>query len=317
MSHFTAVFTQPELDHLCRSPRRRMLEAHREGHVVATFHAMAALIRDITDLYARWASATVLWLHDRHGLDAAALPVHELFPSGMPAMARVARDVLTGTGSGAAAMLERAAADGESAVLACWDDIHAACYAAETVRRDAVTALLTVVNERYGPTGLEDCLRHATELIWVPRMHADLRRPPEVRLRAWAEKMAVGHNGGVGIVEEPDRWVFTLDPCGSCGRQILDGRYSPPWNFGVVAGRHPVGFLRSDITVYQAHLAVAHTIVPTERLGTPWPAMLCAGLAARPCELAIYKADAPTHRAYYEQVGLVDGTEAAVPEAGR
>ena len=305
IGYTVAVFTQAELDHLCRTPRQRMLDAYRAGDVVRTFHAMAVLIRDITALYARWSAVTVLWLHERHGLDAAAcaMPPHELLPFGAPALGRFARDVLVDSGNAAADALDAAAKAGEAAVLSCWNDIHAECYSAETVRRDTLTALLTLVNNAYGADGLDDCLRYATDLIWVPRMQADLAQLPDVRLRSWAEKMAVGHNGGISIVEEPSRWVLTLDPCGSCGRQVLDGRFAPPWNFGVVADGHAVGFLRSDITVYQAHLAIAHTLVPIERTGAPWPAMRCAGLVGRPCELVIYKSSSDTDARYFEQVG--------------
>lgn len=94
-----------------------------------------------------------------------------------------------------------------------------------------------------------------------------------------------------------------LEPCASCGRQILTGRYAPPWDFGVVAPGHPVGFLRPDITVYQAHLAVAHTLVPIERNGAPWPAIACSGLGGGPCELVIYRDPARTDERYYAQVG--------------
>ncbi|TDV56424.1 hypothetical protein [Actinophytocola oryzae] len=309
------TFSQAELDRMCRPPGQRLSDALREGgpaEVKAVYRLMENLIRDITDLYARWSAVTVGWLIDRHGYDGAAraFPVHELWPSdGVPHLtgteAVMARDVLRGPDSATAADFATLADTGdEDAIVLRWQEIHAASYTAETLRRDTVTALLTLVNDTYGTEGLEDCLRYATDVIWAPRMGADLARAPEDRLRSWAEKMSVGHNGGVTVVEEPDRWVFTLDPCGSCGRQILDGRYRDPWRFGVVRGRHPVGFLREDITVYQAHVAMAHTIVPIERVGAPWPAMRCAGLAATPCELAIYRDPHTAGPEYYEQVGL-------------
>ncbi|MGB3437655.1 MAG: hypothetical protein WBA97_02785 [Actinophytocola sp.] len=308
------TFDQAELDRMCRPPLDRLRDALHEGgaeEVRTTYTRMASLIRDITDLYARWSAVTVGWLIERHGYDAAAaaFPVHELWPSdGVPhltgAAAQVARDVLGGPDSPTAnAFAELAAAGDEQSILARWTEIHSACYTAETLRRDTVTALLTLVNSTYGTEGLHDCLRYATDVIWAPRMAGDLARPPEVRLASWAEKMSVGHNGGVSVVEEEDRWVFTLDPCGSCGRQILDGRYAAPWHLGVVGDRHPISFLRDDITVYQAHVAVAHTIVPIERVGAPWPAMRCAGLAATPCELVIYRDPHTAGPEYYTQVG--------------
>jgi hypothetical protein len=292
---FDPVFTRAELDELCLPPTERLRRAAVGGPaaVESAFRAMTVHLRDIATLYARWSAVTVQWLHSTHGVDAAArcFPVTELWPPSVvlptDRQAALAQDVLGGSGSRSLALL--AEASGPSELVARWEEIHAACYLVETLRRDTVTAYLTLVNAEYGADGLEACLRYATDIIWMPRMALDLAQPPPTRLRAWAEKMAVGHNGSVHVTEHADRWVLTLDPCGSCGRQILAGRYAPPWNFGIVADGHPVGFHRPDITVYQAHIAVAHSIVPIERTGAEWPAIQCAGLTARPCHLTIPK----------------------------
>src|SRR6476661_8870491 len=74
-----------ELVHICRGPHERLVEAldSRPPHEVASeFLRLLALVRDIADLYARWSVVTLGWLHERHGLDAAAgaAAVHELWP---------------------------------------------------------------------------------------------------------------------------------------------------------------------------------------------------------------------------------------------
>ncbi|MBM9468754.1 hypothetical protein [Nakamurella leprariae] len=306
-----------ELARMCRSPHVRLTDAVTDGGPTAgraTWWHMVELVHDIAALYANWCTATTDWLLRTHGFAAAAavFPVSELLPGGpvtvlSPEQTALARAVYRATDFPTERSdLERrvGAAEAVAALTALWDEVHAALDAAEVLRRDAATALVSLVHDRYGPDGLEDCLRHATGLVWRPRMAADLGRPPLVRLRAWAEKMSVGHNGAVSIRAEADRWVIVLDPCGSCGRQLLTGRYRDPWNFRVVAPGHRVGFLRDDITVYQAHLAVAHTMVPIELTGAPWPAMQCAGLAARPCELVLYRDPATTAEPFYAQVGM-------------
>jgi hypothetical protein len=306
-------FSQRELDWLCRGPEERLAEAVATGapaEVLATFWRMTGLIRGIADLYVRWSVATLGWLHERHGLAAAgdAAMFTELWPADQAprldaAQLSLVRSVLRGPDEAFDQRVLAAAGDLDE-VLALWTQVHEACDTAEQLRRDAVTAQLTLVCERYGADGLEDCLRHAVDLIWIPRMENDLALAPADRVRGWAEKMAIGHNGAVRITEHADRWVFTLDPCGSCGRQVLSGRYAPPWNFGLVPAGARAGFLRDDITVYQAHLAVAHGLVPIERGGAPWPAISCAGLAGRPCELVIFRDPAATYDSYYEQVGV-------------
>lgn len=176
------------------------------------------------------------------------------------------------------------------------------------MRRDELTARLTLVHERYGADALEACLRDAADQIWAPRMAADLAGPPRERIRNWVEKMAIGHAGAVSVREDAGGWIITLDPCGSCGEQVRTGRYEPPWNFGMVEPGHRIAFGRSDITVYQAHLAVAHTLVPIERTGAPWPAIRCAGRAGRACELLLYRDPASTPPEFYTQVGCRKST---------
>lgn len=308
-----ADFTPDELARMCRSPRERLADTMTDGSaddVAREFGRLLGLVRDIADLYTRWSVVTLTWLNEQHGLDAssAAAEPHELCPADAPRLdgrqLALVRSALLGTDGEVSAQVAKLAREGAPApLLAYWDEVIAACDRAETIRRDHVTAQLTLVNARYGPDGLEECLRYATDLIWAPRMAQDLARAPVDRVRSWAEKMSVGHQGTVGVVEHDDRWVITLDPCGSCGRQLLTGRYAPPWDFGVVAPGHRVGFLRPDVTVYQAHLAVAHTLVPIERTGAPWPAMACSGLGGGPCELVLYRDPARTAQRYYSQVG--------------
>ena len=310
---------QAELDRLCRGPEQRLREAMAASGSAAAVEcsrSMTALVHDIAALYSNWCTATTLWLAERHGFAAAAaaFPSAELLPAGPVTVLtaeqlEIVRAVYRAPDHSTLAeefwdRVRASAEDGADTLVATWDDVHHALDGAEILRRDSATALVSLVHDRYGPDGLEDCLRFATDLVWAPRMAADLGRPPVIRLRAWAEKMSVGHNGAVRIRSESDCWVFVLDPCGSCGRQILGGRYRSPWNFGVVEPGHRVGFFRDDITVYQSHLAVAHTLVPIERTGAPWPAMRCAGLAAQPCELVLYKVPAATPAEFYRQVGL-------------
>ncbi len=197
-------------------------------------------------------------------------------PIGAPGGDRPSRHERTGNEI-AELVSSTAHSGGEQALLVLWEQIHQSCAEAETALRDTVTAQLTFINAAFGAAGLEECLRAATEAIWVPRMTADISCAAvdgcAIGPRRWRSATTGRSASGNRTTDGPSRWI----PWGRAGRQILEGRYRPPYGFGVVQGGSSVGVLREDITVYQAHLAVAHTLVPIERIGVPWPAIRCAG----------------------------------------
>jgi hypothetical protein len=314
------LFSRQELDRLCRPPEQRLRSALRDGtaeDVLACFRRMLSFGRGLNDLYGDWSVTVLCWLRERHGVRAAgeAAFFHEMWPADTaPSLNEeqlaFTRSVLRDEDGEeldrqVLRLAAAAAASGDPReLLAFWQRVHGACDRATILRRDALTAQLTLVNGRYGSDEYEDCLRYTAEILFVPRMEHDLGLPPRERLANWAERMSAGLNGAVHIEEFEDRWVLWLDPCGSCGRQVLDRRYEPPWNFGLVQDGVAIGFGRPDITVYQAHLAVMHTLVPIERTGAPWPAIACRGLTPGPCELALYKDPGGTAERFYSQVGL-------------
>jgi hypothetical protein len=147
------------------------------------------------------------------------------------------------------------------------------------VLRDRISAVLAHVYGTWGVDGLEAALAHAAERTLLTWMPVDVQRPPEKRLVSWV-RLLRGHGSELSIAEEDDRFVITQDPCGSCTRQVLDGRYD----------ELPVVEEWGGPTIYRSHVRVMHQALPRERLGVPWPVNVCPpGLGTGPCTILLYK----------------------------
>jgi hypothetical protein len=154
---------------------------------------------------------------------------------------------------------------------------------------DAVCAQITHVYRTHGIDVLEQSIRAVGEktlLAWMPK---DIERPPEVRIRTWAA-MLHGNFAEFTIAEDDARFVITQDPCGSCGRQLECGAFPGPLEHATVSEVHPITFERGNVPVYRTHVAVMHFLMPTERLGVPWPVVACPrGSVPGPCRITLYK----------------------------
>jgi hypothetical protein len=102
--------------------------------------------------------------------------------------------------------------------------------------------------------------------------------------------MLHGHFTRFTLQEDESKFTIVQDPCGSCTRQILQGRYEPPVSLAVVKERHLVTQGRGDTPVYRAHIPVMHQSLPRDQLGVPWPVNLCPpGMGTGPCRILLYK----------------------------
>jgi hypothetical protein len=192
----------------------------------------------------------------------------------VPAADAVLDHLARGDASGAMRELERLV-----------DEIRAV----HALERDRVAAALTAIYRDHGIGVLEQSLRYVgarTLLAWMP---TDIERDPHSRLITWAN-MLVGNFAELTIEEYDDRFVLVQAPCGTCGRQVAEGKYDEPGDFAVVTEVSPVTFGRGNTPVYRTHVAVMHTLMPMERLGVPWPVIQCpAGLEAGPCRVHLFK----------------------------
>jgi hypothetical protein len=155
--------------------------------------------------------------------------------------------------------------------------------------RDYVSTLLSNVYRRYGVDVLAECLRASSEKDWMPWMLTEVDTPPRERLIAWAELLGVGNFATIRIEEQADRFVMIQDPCGSCGRQHLGGRYDPPWNLATIVEPHATTYGTGGCTAYRAHIPMMHYVMPLERIGAPWPLIQCPRSKEGQCKVTLFK----------------------------
>lgn len=166
----------------------------------------------------------------------------------------------------------------------------------------------------------EEAVRESVELarreIWAPRYVLWAQMTPLERLQLSVEGMR-GHlsgqrrRGDVGILDEPDRYVMVLDPCGSCG--ILrrgdpeSGRapYEPAGNMEP----HPWTWGRVGVGWYAVHSPIVMEYVQM-RDGQPPLRPLEDCDTDAPCRWYIYKDPNAARAEHYRRMGFAPPAKA-------
>ncbi len=155
--------------------------------------------------------------------------------------------------------------------------------------RDRVALALSHVYRTHGVDALERCLRHAADLTILRAMERDLQRDPVARVRRWS-RMGLYNFTSITVEESDDAFTIVQDPCGTCGRQLLDGLYGPPLDLAVVTEHCAITWGRGTTPIYRSHVPLMHSVMPIERVGVPWPLLECPeGMIAGPCRIVLKK----------------------------
>ncbi len=106
-----------------------------------------------------------------------------------------------------------------------------------------------------------------------------------------------GHFSKLTVVEEPDRYVVSLDPCGSGGRlrrtrSVATTKKAYPWSWG-----------KSGISYYCTHCCV-HEIISTELRGYPLRITLIAERPEDSCVHLYYKKPELIPEEYFTRIGM-------------
>jgi hypothetical protein len=175
-----------------------------------------------------------------------------------------------------------------------------------------IQSLLAAIASAFGEDAVRECVTLAYQHIWRPRYELWGRMTPEERLQLSVEGMRGGHlsgprhRGDVGISDEGDRYVMSLDPCGSCG--ILrrgdpdSGRL--PLNPAGNEQPHPWTWGRTGMSWYSIHSPIALEYIPMSEGRPPIRPLEDCDLADRPCRWFIYKDPSAPRRIHYQRMGF-------------
>lgn len=185
-----------------------------------------------------------------------------------------------------ARLVERGDADLASARFDAMEDRW---RRAQDALRDWLSVLLTQIYRQCGIDALERALRYTAERTLFDWMPTDMARAPEKRLPSWV-RMLQGHFSPLRIEEDDEKFTLVQDPCGTCTRQIQQGRYAGPLDLAVIEEEHATTWYRGDTPIYRSHVPLWHITLAQELVGVPWPVNECpAGLGTGPCKVLLFK----------------------------
>ncbi|HKZ92185.1 MAG TPA: hypothetical protein VJZ50_08590, partial [Candidatus Limnocylindrales bacterium] len=175
-----------------------------------------------------------------------------------------------------------------------------------------IQEVLAEIAETFGEDAIRESVTLAYEHIWKPRYERWRAMTPELRLQLSVEGMRGGHlsgprhRGDVGVSDEGDRYVMSLDPCGSCGvlrRGDPDsGRPAHP----SATNRQPHAWTQGRIGMswYSVHSMIALEYIQMSAGDPPLRPLEDCDLPDRPCRWFIYKDATRPRRVHYERQGF-------------
>jgi hypothetical protein len=176
-----------------------------------------------------------------------------------------------------------------------------------------IQELLTEIAASFGEDAVLESVTQAYEHIWKPRYVLWDRMTPEERLQLSVEGMRGGHlsgprkRGDVGVADEGDRYVMSLDPCGSCGvlRRGDPDSGRPPHQPAGNQVPHPWTWGRTGMSWYSVHSPIALEYLQMKDGAPPLRPMEDCDMPDRPCRWFIYKDASKPRRVHYERQGFV------------
>jgi hypothetical protein len=175
-----------------------------------------------------------------------------------------------------------------------------------------VQEVQTEIAERFGEDAIRESVTLAYEHIWKPRYALWGDMSPELRLQLSVEGMRGGHlsgprhRGDVGVSDEGDRFVMSLDPCGSCGvlRRGDPDSGRPPHASAVNQEPHQWTQRRTGMSWYSVHSMIALEYIQISEGLPPLRPVEDCDLPDRPCRWFIYKDTSKPRRIHYERQGF-------------
>jgi hypothetical protein len=175
-----------------------------------------------------------------------------------------------------------------------------------------IQSLLADIARTFGEEAVLESVTLAYEHLWKPRYARWAEMTPEERLQLSVEGMRGGHlsgprhRGDVGVTDEGDRYVLSLDPCGSCGilRRGDPDSGRPSQRPAENEEPHPWTWGRTGMSWYSIHSPIALEYLQMIDGRPPLRPLEDCDLPDRPCRWFIYKDPAGARSVDYERMGF-------------
>lgn len=170
-----------------------------------------------------------------------------------------------------------------------------------------VQGMLAHIAETYGEDAVEQAFRGSLGKWFKERYDAYNKLNLEEKLQLTAEGMRChldgpGRKGDFTVIEEPERFVFKWDPCGSGGvlRRNAEKEGKP---LAVAQEAHDWTWGKKGVCLYCSHCSLVNEILPIEHYGYPNRITEYPEKPGDPCTWYIYKNpdDIPEH--FYTRIG--------------
>jgi hypothetical protein len=171
--------------------------------------------------------------------------------------------------------------------------------------RDWITATLSFIGRRFGDEVLEQAMTEGVGAWWLANLDKFPQGPEALRQRI---KMFVaglrGHLQPLHIEEDDDKVVIQMQPCGSGGRLVLEGKYEGPNAFLTLDTPQQLTYGRDGFPVYCAHEPPME-LLDIAKHGAPFVVVEPAKeIGKEPCSFIIYKDPSKVPAKYYQRLGI-------------
>lgn len=175
-------------------------------------------------------------------------------------------------------------------------------WIAKNYGEDQVPVVLRSVKDVLDKSGLFKNRQAQTSLADQIKMSCEAFR---------AHRSGQGETGDITVIEEPERFVLVLDPCGSGGRMIkgpLDAsgsRVEPPFSLGKTQKPHNWSWGKAGVPYYCVHCCLWNEVIPIEKQGYPTKITECPSEDfSKPCTQYFYKDPDLIPERYFRRVGF-------------
>ncbi len=176
-----------------------------------------------------------------------------------------------------------------------------------------VTALLDRIYKRWGEDEVVESLRETVRQWVVPFARLKAQLLEKGGIAAYMEFLidALRQHSmypNLTVQEDDEKFILTMQPCGSGGRLIDSGAYEGPLGYAKLEKAGPHTWGETGVPIYCAHCPWAQEILPVSEVGEGMQLWVHASPFPKkpgdPCVQYVYKEARHVPHRFYERIGM-------------